>query len=121
MRIILNYGHTLGHAIEQAEAYRWRHGDAISVGLVYAAALGRRLGRLDDDTADRHGVILAALGLPVHYRPMRSRLAGLDERRQEGPRHYAAIRRTGRARPAGCRRRPRLSVLTSAYSEVSEG
>ena len=64
-REILNYGHTLGHAIERAEDYRWRHGDAVSVGLVYAAALGRLLGRLDDATADRHRAVLAALGLPT--------------------------------------------------------
>jgi 3-dehydroquinate synthase len=66
-REILNYGHTLGHAIERAEGYRWRHGAAVSVGLVYAAALGRRLGRLDDATADRHRAVLHALGLPVSY------------------------------------------------------
>jgi 3-dehydroquinate synthase len=66
-RIILNYGHTLAHAIERAENYRWRHGDAVSVGLVYAAALGRVLGRLDDDTADRHAGILDALSLPITY------------------------------------------------------
>lgn len=69
LREILNYGHTLGHAIERAENYRWRHGDAVAVGLVYAAALGRRLGRLDDATADRHRAVLAALGLPTTYRP----------------------------------------------------
>jgi 3-dehydroquinate synthase len=69
LREILNYGHTLGHAIERAEKYRWRHGAAVSIGLVYAAALGRRLGRLDDATAERHGEILTALGLPTVYRP----------------------------------------------------
>src|SRR5205085_6344446 len=67
-REILNYGHTLGHAIERAERYKWRHGAAISIGLVYAAALGRLLGRLDDETADRHRAILHALGLPTAYR-----------------------------------------------------
>jgi 3-dehydroquinate synthase len=67
-RVILNYGHTLGHAIERAEGYTWRHGDAVSVGLVYAAGLARRLGRLDDGTVDRHRRILQALGLPVQYR-----------------------------------------------------
>jgi 3-dehydroquinate synthase len=67
-RVILNYGHTLGHAIERAEDYRWRHGDAVSVGLVFAAALAHRLGRLDEATAQRHRTILAALGLPVSYR-----------------------------------------------------
>lgn len=66
-REILNYGHTLGHAIEQAERYRWRHGAAVSIGLVYAAELSRALGRLDDATADRHRTVLASLKLPVRY------------------------------------------------------
>jgi len=67
LREILNYGHTLGHAIEQAERYRWRHGAAVSIGLVFAAELSRALGRLDDATADRHRRILASLQLPVTY------------------------------------------------------
>jgi 3-dehydroquinate synthase len=67
LREILNYGHTLGHAIEKVEGYTWRHGQAISVGLVYAAALGRRAGRLDEATATRHRTVLSGLGLPVSY------------------------------------------------------
>jgi 3-dehydroquinate synthase len=67
LREILNYGHTLGHAIEKRENYSWRHGDAISVGLVYAAELGRLAGRLDDATAARHRDVLLSLGLPVRY------------------------------------------------------
>ncbi|HME49868.1 3-dehydroquinate synthase [Mycobacterium sp.] len=67
LREILNYGHTLGHAIERRERYQWRHGAAVSVGLVFAAELGRLTGRLDDATADRHREILSALGLPVTY------------------------------------------------------
>jgi 3-dehydroquinate synthase len=67
LREILNYGHTLGHAIEQAERYSWRHGAAVSIGLVYAAELSRAMGRLDDATADRHAAILTALKLPVRY------------------------------------------------------
>lgn len=66
-REILNYGHTLGHAIEKVEQYRWRHGAAISVGMVFAAELGRLAGRLDDDTAGRHRAVLTALGLPTGY------------------------------------------------------
>ena len=69
LREILNYGHTLGHAIERREDYRWRHGDAVSVGLVFAAELSRSAGRLDDATADRHRTVLRALGLPVSYSP----------------------------------------------------
>jgi 3-dehydroquinate synthase len=63
----LNYGHTLAHAIERRERYRVRHGDAVAIGLVFAAALGRAAGRLDAPTADRHRCLLAALGLPVRY------------------------------------------------------
>lgn len=67
-REILNYGHTLGHAIEHAERYRWRHGAAISVGMLYAAELSRLAGRLSDEAAERHRSILEALGLPTSYR-----------------------------------------------------
>ncbi len=67
-REALNYGHTLGHAIERLEDYRWRHGDAVAVGLVFAAELGRLAGRLDHPTADRHREVLALLGLPTSYR-----------------------------------------------------
>jgi len=67
-REILNYGHTLGHAIERNERYKWRHGAAISIGMVFAAELGRLAGRLDDETADRHRSVLASVGLPLSYR-----------------------------------------------------
>jgi len=66
-REILNYGHTLGHAIENAERYQWRHGAAISIGMVYAAELARLVGRLDDAAVDRHRAVLGALGLPIDY------------------------------------------------------
>jgi 3-dehydroquinate synthase len=66
-RELLNYGHTLGHAIERREQFRWRHGEAISVGMVFVAELSRRAGHLDQQTADRHARILTSVGLPVHY------------------------------------------------------
>jgi len=69
LREVLNYGHTVGHAIEHAERYRWRHGAAISVGMVFAAELSRLAGRLPDAVAQRHRDVLGALGLPVSYRP----------------------------------------------------
>lgn len=67
LREILNYGHTFGHAVEQVEGYLWRHGSAVSVGLVYAAALGRLSGRTSADLAQRHTDVLASVGLPVRY------------------------------------------------------
>ncbi|MDT3399200.1 3-dehydroquinate synthase [Streptomyces sp. B1866] len=68
LREILNYGHTLAHAIEKNEDYTWRHGAAVSVGMVFAAELGRLAGRLDDATAARHRAVLDAVGLPLTYR-----------------------------------------------------
>ena len=68
LREVLNYGHTLGHAVEHVERYSWRHGAAVSVGMVFAAELARVAGRLDDATADRHREVLSALGLPTTYR-----------------------------------------------------
>ncbi|MGH4011607.1 MAG: 3-dehydroquinate synthase [Pseudonocardiaceae bacterium] len=67
LREVLNYGHTLGHALERREGYRWRHGAAVSVGMVFAAELARLAGRLDDATAQRHRRLLNSIGLPTSY------------------------------------------------------
>lgn len=67
LREILNYGHTLGHAIEHNERYQWRHGAAISVGMMFVAELARLAGKLDDETADRHRRVLSMVGLPTKY------------------------------------------------------
>lgn len=67
LREILNYGHTLGHAIEHAERYKWRHGAAVSVGMVFAAELGRLTRGLDDAIVQRTRDILESLGLPTSY------------------------------------------------------
>ena len=63
----LNYGHTLGHAIEKLEGFTWAHGDADAVGMVFAAEVARRLGRIGDAEVARHRAILSGLGLPVRY------------------------------------------------------
>ena len=72
LREILNYGHTFGHAIEQVEGYTWRHGEAISVGMVYVAELARLAGHLTGGEGDllvaRHRSVLESVGLPTSYR-----------------------------------------------------
>ena len=68
-REALNYGHTLAHAIEKREDFRWRHGEAVAVGLVYAAELSRRAAGLSEETARRHATVLRRLGLPTTYDP----------------------------------------------------
>lgn len=67
LREILNYGHTLGHAVEYAERFQWRHGAAVAIGMVFAAELARLTGRLPDAVVDRHRSILASLQLPTSY------------------------------------------------------
>ena len=67
LREILNYGHTLGHAIEHAERYQWRHGVAIAIGMMFAAELGRMAGNLSDAVVERHRTVLSLLDLPLTY------------------------------------------------------
>lgn len=120
-RVMLNYGHTLGHAIERLERYRWRHGAAVSVGLVYAAALGRRLGRLDDTTADRHRDLLRALGLPTRYRadafPALLDTMRIDKKARGNRLRFVVL--DGVARPVVVDD-PDPSLLVAAYTEVAD-
>ena len=65
-RAVLNFGHTFGHAIEAATGYRrFRHGEAVAVGMAMAMDLSVRLGRATAPEADRVRSLLAALGLPT--------------------------------------------------------
>src|SRR5208282_311102 len=64
LREILNYGHTLGHAIERVEGYRFRHGDAVAIGMVYVAELARLAGRLDPQVTALHRELLLASACP---------------------------------------------------------
>ena len=66
-REALNYGHTLGHAIETLSKYQLRHGEAVSIGLVYAAELASARGLISDAELDLHRTILRAFGLPITY------------------------------------------------------
>ena len=63
-RAILNYGHTLAHAIETAGRYDLRHGEAVAVGLVYAAEVAAAMGRIDDDRVAYHRRVVTGYGLP---------------------------------------------------------
>ncbi|HXW81506.1 MAG TPA: 3-dehydroquinate synthase family protein [Acidimicrobiales bacterium] len=63
-RALLNYGHTLAHALETVGRYDLRHGEAVAIGLVYAARLARRLGRVGDQRVEEHDRLVAAYDLP---------------------------------------------------------
>jgi 3-dehydroquinate synthase len=122
LREILNYGHTFAHAIEQVEHYSWRHGDAVSVGMLYAAELARLAQRLDDAVVDRHRSVLAGVGLPTSYRGDR------------WPQLYEAMRRDKKSRgpllrfvvldalgEPGRLEGPDESMLRAAYARVCGG
>ncbi|CAB4882437.1 MAG: 3-dehydroquinate synthase [Rhodococcus sp.] len=119
LREILNYGHTLAHAIERREQYRWRHGAAVSVGLVFAAELGRLAGRLDDATADRHRAILESVGLPVTYdeHAFADLLKGMqtDKKNRAGLLRFVVL--DGLAKP-GRLEGPDPALLVAAFSAV---
>jgi 3-dehydroquinate synthase len=120
LREFLNYGHTLGHAIEHREHYRWRHGHAVSVGMVYAAALGRLAGRLDGSTADRHREVLDGLGLPTTYSahawPELRAVMRVDKKARGDRLRFVVL--DGLAQPA-ILSDPADELLEAAYAEVA--
>ncbi|AYF74410.1 3-dehydroquinate synthase [Nocardia yunnanensis] len=120
LREILNYGHTLGHAIERRERYRWRHGAAVSVGLVFAAELGRLAGRLDDATAERHRSVLESIGLPTTYDadalPQLLDAMQTDKKTRSGVVRFVVL--DGLAKP-GRLEGPDPSLLAAAYSAIA--
>jgi 3-dehydroquinate synthase len=120
LRQILNYGHTLAHAIENVEAYAWRHGNAVSVGLVYAAALARLAGRLDAGTAHRHATVLEALGLPTRYpEPAWPRLRAamrVDKKTRGGRLRFVVL--DGMAQPS-ILDSPTEELLRAAFAEIA--
>jgi len=68
-RATLNYGHTLAHALETSGRYDLRHGEAVAIGLCFAARLARRLSRIDDDRVKEHDTVVASYGLPSTIPP----------------------------------------------------
>ncbi|NML53599.1 3-dehydroquinate synthase [Streptomyces sp. R302] len=119
-REILNYGHTLAHAIEKNERYKWRHGAAVSVGMVFAAELGRLAGRLDDATADRHRSVLESVGLPLTYRgdqwPKLLETMKVDKKSRGDLLRFIVL--DGLAKPSVLEG-PDPAVLVAAYGELS--
>jgi 3-dehydroquinate synthase len=119
-REILNYGHTLGHAIERVEDFRMRHGEAVAIGMCFAAALARLAGRLDPAVAQRHQSVLTAVGLPVRYRaaawPQLRAAMAVDKKVRASKLRMVVL--DGLARPA-IMADPPAELLELAYAEVS--
>jgi 3-dehydroquinate synthase len=119
-REILNYGHTLGHAIERVERYQIRHGEAVAIGMVYAAELARLAGRLDAPTHRRHRRVLTAVGLPTAFLPgawpaLREAMA-VDKKSRGARMRFVVL--DGPARP-GILDDPPEELMVRAYEEVA--
>ena len=119
-REALNYGHTLGHAIENREGYRMRHGQAISIGMVWIAEVSRRLLGLDGDVAARHGELLSGLGLPTTYHPgawpRLRELMSLDKKARGSALRLVGLRSLGRPEILDS---PDEAVLAESFAQLA--
>ena len=119
-REVLNYGHTLGHAIERAERYTFRHGAAVAIGMTFVAELARLAGRLDEETADRHRSVLELVGLPTTYdgaawQQLHDAMK-VDKKTRGDQLRFVVL--DGLARPA-ILTAPDPALLTAAYAEIA--
>jgi 3-dehydroquinate synthase len=71
IRIVLNYGHTIGHAVESASRYAYTHGEAVAIGMACANDIAVALGRLKKSTADACEAIIQKAGLPTRIKNCR--------------------------------------------------
>jgi 3-dehydroquinate synthase len=78
LRAILNFGHTLGHAIETAESYAMRHGYAVAIGMVYASRLAHKTGLCDASVPDRVERLIKSYGLPTDLSALSRRPAAIE-------------------------------------------
>ena len=121
LRETLNYGHTLGHAIELAERYKWRHGAAVSIGMVFAAELARVNGRLSMAEVQRHRDILSSLGLPVTYPagkwPQLLANMRIDKKARAGNLRFVVLDEIGKPRIMHA---PTDEILFTAFQEIAE-
>ena len=118
-REILNYGHTLGHAIELHSKYALRHGECVSIGLVFAANLANESGLLADQATDLHKKILSNLGLPTsyesrHWPELRANMA-IDKKSRSGTLRFVAISEIGKTLRIEA---PSESDLLAAYERL---
>jgi 3-dehydroquinate synthase len=119
-REALNYGHTLGHAIEKVERYQFRHGAAVAIGMVFVAELARMAGRLDEETAERHRTVLELVGLPTSYRGAAwgqlHEAMKVDKKSRGDQLRFVVL--DGLAKPS-VMTAPDPALLTAAFAEVS--
>jgi 3-dehydroquinate synthase len=121
-REILNYGHTMAHAVERASDYQVRHGEAVAIGSVFVAELARRAGVLDDATADRHRAAFERVGLPTRwhgasYDDLRAAMA-VDKKARGSSLRFVVLSGVGAPRVLAD---PPEEMLRAAYDVMTGG
>ena len=121
LREILNYGHTLGHAIELAERYKWRHGAAISIGMIFVAELAHLNGRLSIEAVQRHRELFTKLGLPTNYPaekwPQLLANMQIDKKSRGGNLRFVVLDDIGKPTIMHA---PTEEILFAAYQEIAK-
>jgi 3-dehydroquinate synthase len=102
VRILLNYGHTIGHALEACTAYgRFLHGEGVSIGMMGAARIAQELGMLSQSVVDRQRRLLERFGLPVRAEGVTVeqvlRPLALDKKVQGGANRWVLLEGMGKA------------------------
>ncbi|MCS5479584.1 3-dehydroquinate synthase [Corynebacterium sp. YIM 101645] len=120
LREILNYGHTFGHAVELRENYRWRHGHAVGVGMMFIAHLAANRGLIDAGLVERHRRILESVGLSTtypagHFEELYAAMTR-DKKNRDGNIRFVALTGVGETtRLEG----PSTDELRAAYEAIS--
>lgn len=120
-REFLNYGHTLGHAIEHAERYKWRHGAAISIGMTFAAELSMLSGKLSVSDVEKHRSVFSKLGLPTNYKadkwPQLLEVMQRDKKARSGALRFVVLEKIGKP---GILAAPTPELLFTAFQAIVE-
>ena len=101
-RVLLNYGHTIGHAIEASTGYgKYMHGEAVSVGMMGAAELSRRMGMIGSDVVGRQGELLQRFNLPLKAKGLDAErifsAMAMDKKSVGGAIRWVLLERVGKA------------------------
>lgn len=120
-REFLNYGHTLGHAIEHAERYKWRHGAAISIGMTFAAELSMLSGKLSVSDVEKHRSVFSKLGLPTNYKADKWQqlleVMQRDKKARSGALRFVVLEKIGKP---GILAAPTPELLFTAFQAIVE-
>ena len=121
LREILNYGHTLGHAIEVHSNYELRHGEAVAIGMVFMAELSQELIGINDQDVELHRKTLQLLNLPTSYKSGAwqelLRIMRSDKKVRNGELRFVGLERIGKCTKIS---NPNIDALERAYGKISQ-